>query len=180
VHDVLSLDLCTICKYFWSALFSYNEVLLQKQVERIKASSSFALLIDSSTDVSTEDHLLIYVRYLLPDMLVATTEYLTCVKLLATTADAITAVLLGVMTALGLDVQRMAGFCSDGVATMAGVKLGVAARLKAVNPHIIAVRCVAHRTALVMSDTAKSSPELQAVDSELRQVHNLFNHSNKR
>jgi hypothetical protein len=168
VYDVLSLDLCTICMYFWSALFSCSEVLLQKQVKWIKASSNFALLIDSSTNVSTEDHLLIYVRYLHPNTLVATTEYLTCVKLLATTADAITTVLLGVMTALGLDVQRMAGFCSDGAATMAGVKSGVAARLKAINPRIVAVRCVAHRTALVMNDTAKSSPELQAVDSELR------------
>jgi len=28
VYDVLSLDLCTICRYFWSALFSCNEVLL--------------------------------------------------------------------------------------------------------------------------------------------------------
>ncbi len=139
MYDVLSLDLCTICRYFWSALFSCSEVLLQKQVERIKASSSFALLIDSSTDVSTEDHLLIYVRYLHPDTLVATTEYLTYVKLLATTADAIIAILLGVMTALGLDVQRMAGFCSDGAATMAGMKSGVAARLKAVNPRIVAV-----------------------------------------
>jgi hypothetical protein len=63
---------------------------------------------------------------------------------------------------------------------MAGVKSGIVARLKEVNPRIVAVRCVAHRTALVMSDTAKSSPELQAVDSELRQVHNLFNHSSKR
>ncbi len=104
VYNVLSLDLCTICRYFWSALFNCSEVLLQKQVERIKASSSFALLIDSSTDMSTEDHLLIYVRYLHPDTLVATTEYMTCVKLLATTVDAITAVLLRVMTALGLDV----------------------------------------------------------------------------
>jgi hypothetical protein len=130
--------------------------------------------------MSTEDHLLIYVRYLHPDTLVATTEYLTCVKLLATIADAITTVLLGVMTALGLDVQRMAWFCSDGAATMAGMKSGVAARLKAVNPRIVAVRCVVHHTALVMSDTAKSNPELQAVDSELRQVHNLFNHSSKR
>jgi hypothetical protein len=130
--------------------------------------------------MSTEDHLLIYVRYLHPDTLVATTEYLTCVKLLATIADAITTVLLGVMTALGLDVQRMAWFCSDGAATMAGMKSGVAARLKAVNPRIVAVRCVVHHTALVMSDTAKSNSELQAVDSELRQVHNLFNHSSKR
>jgi len=102
------------------------------------------------------------------------------VKLLATTADAIIAVLLGVMTALGWDVQRMAGFYSDGAATMVGVKSGIATRLKAVNLRIVAVCCVAHRTALVMNDTTKSSPELQAVDSELRQVHNLFNHSNKR
>ncbi|KAH9567112.1 hypothetical protein CY35_03G013800 [Sphagnum magellanicum] len=72
-------------RYFWSALFSCSEVLLQKQVERIKASSSFALLIDSSTDVSTEDRLLIYVRYLHPDTLIVTTEYVTCMKLLATT-----------------------------------------------------------------------------------------------
>ncbi|KAH8939181.1 hypothetical protein BDL97_15G024600 [Sphagnum fallax] len=167
-------------RYFWSALFNYSEVLLQKQVERIKASSNFALLIDSSTNVSTKDHLLIYVKYLHLDTLVATTEYLTYVKLLATTADAITAVLLGVMTALGLDVQRMAGFYSDGATIMAGVKSGVVARLKAVNPCIVAVRCVVHRTALVMSNTAKSSSELQVVDSELRQVHNLFNHNSKR
>jgi len=107
-----------------------------------------------------EDHLLIYVRYLHPDTLVATTEYLTCVKLLAIITDAIIAILLGVMTALGLDVQRMARFCTNGAAIMAGVKSGVTARLKAVNPCIVAICCVAHRTALVMSDTAKSSPKL--------------------
>jgi hypothetical protein len=69
---------------------------------------------------------------------------------------------------LGLDVQCMAGFCNDGATTMAGMKSGVVAWLKAVNPHIIAVRCVAHRTALVMSDTAKSNSELHAVDSKLQ------------
>jgi len=74
----------------------------------------------------------------------------------------------------------MTGFCSDGAAIMTGVKSGVAARLKAVNPRIVAIRCVAHRTALVMRDTTKSNPELQAMDSKLRQVHNLFNHSSKR
>jgi hypothetical protein len=62
---------------------------------------------------------------------------------------------------------------------MAGVKSKVAARLKVVNPHIVVVRYVAHRTTLVMSDIAKSNPELQAVDSELLQVHNLFNHNSK-
>jgi hypothetical protein len=31
-----------------------------------------------------------------------------------------------------------------------------------------------------MSDTTKSNPELQAMDSKLRQVHNLFNHNSKR
>ncbi len=61
-----------------------------------------------------EDHLLIYVRYLHLDMLVATTEYLTCVKLLATTVDAIIAVLCNAW---------------QGYATMASVKSGVAARL---------------------------------------------------
>ena len=50
-------------RYFWSCLYALSEVVLLAQRSALLHSPFYNILIDSSTDISAEDHLLIYARY---------------------------------------------------------------------------------------------------------------------
>jgi hypothetical protein len=50
-------------RYFGGALFALSSCLLQSQLDRIAQSPYFSILMDSSTDVSTSDCVLLYVQY---------------------------------------------------------------------------------------------------------------------
>lgn len=50
-------------RYFWSCLFALSEILLCSQLTAIRASPFFSIMMDSSTDVTSESHVLIYVQY---------------------------------------------------------------------------------------------------------------------
>ena len=90
-------------------------------------------MADSSTDISGEDHLLLYVRYLNVDTFRHHTEYLCTVRLCQKTAQAIYSVICASLSALDLSLSRMIGFCSDGDAAFTGVINGVGTKLSECN-----------------------------------------------
>lgn len=51
-------------RYLWGTLFAISEQLLCAQLKALKDSPYFGILMDSSTDRSTKDHILVYVRHL--------------------------------------------------------------------------------------------------------------------
>lgn len=158
--------------------------LVSPQVSKINASPWYSILMDSSTDISGEDHLLIYVRYLAgAHFLIATTEYLCTVRVVSKTAEVVYNVLNKVLAALKIDKQRMRGFCSDGGSEFAGCHAGLAARLKADVPGLIFSHCAPHRFALSMGDAAKHDKcqsWLDRVDTILKTAHSLFSRATKR
>jgi hypothetical protein len=60
---------------------------------------------------------------------------------------------------------------------MTGKKNGVAAKMKADNPYLENVHCVAHRLALVMSQSADDVPNLKKVQETLTSIFYYFKHS---
>lgn len=174
-------------RYFWSCLFALSEVVLRLQLAAVGASPYFSIMMDSSTDINSEDHVLIYVQYVDRDTFTTHVQYLCAVKVTAKTAEVVYNALVMVLQALGIDIKRMAGFCSDGGSEYAGKHSGVAVTLKNNHvPYLITNHCAAHRAALVMSDTAKRFKggsdvmSLDELDHILRDVHGLFAHSSKR
>jgi hypothetical protein len=174
-------------RYFWSCLFALSEVLLLQQLARVELSPYFSIIMDSSTDISSEDHVLIYVQYLSVPSFRVCVEYLCTIKVGSKTADIVIAALRTVLTALQLNIKNMVGFCADGGSEYAGKHNGVAAQLKRDDvPYLITTHCAAHRAALVMGDQVKSQYNagddmtLDAVDQMLRGVHGLFAKSPKR
>ncbi|KAJ9517126.1 hypothetical protein QJQ45_009024 [Haematococcus lacustris] len=107
-------------RYFNAALYSISQTLLTQQLAAVRASPYFSLLADSSTDVGTEDHLLLYVRYLEPSSFIYHTSFLCAVKVVGATSEHITAVILRVIDTLSLDVGKLVAFCSDGASTFMG------------------------------------------------------------
>ncbi|KAL6764302.1 hypothetical protein V8C86DRAFT_1685238 [Haematococcus lacustris] len=112
-------------RYFNAALYSISQTLLTQQLAAVRASPYFSLLADSSTDVGTEDHLLLYVRYLEPSSFIYHTSFLRAVKVEGATSEHITAVILRVIDTLSLDVGKLVAFCSDGASTFMGAHNGV-------------------------------------------------------
>lgn len=174
-------------RYFSSGLLSISEVLLSDQLQDIQRSPWYSLLADSSSDVSGEDHMLVYCRYLDPGNCTPVTRYLCTVYMPVKTGEATHLTLIAVMESLGLDPAKLVEFCSDGDSSFTGCNAGVTARFKRrlvkegevvyAMPWLVAVHCCAHKTALVAGDVAKGCPELKAIDSLLREVHGLFSHS---
>ncbi|KAJ9534319.1 hypothetical protein QJQ45_007011 [Haematococcus lacustris] len=167
-------------RYFNAALYSISQTLLTQQLAAVRASPYFSLLADSSTDVGTEDHLLLYVRYLEPSSFIYHTSFLCAVKVVGATSEHITAVILRVIDTLSLDVGKLVAFCSDGASTFMGAHNGVIAKLQQQHvSYMVGVHCVAHRTALVVGDAFRVSPLMQQLDSALKGVHSLFAKSPK-
>ncbi|KAJ9516339.1 hypothetical protein QJQ45_001026 [Haematococcus lacustris] len=167
-------------RYFNAALYSISQTLLTQQLAAVRASPYFSLLADSSTDVGTEDHLLLYVRYLEPSSFIYHTSFLCAVKVVGATSEHNTAVILRVIDTLSLDVGKLVAFCSDGASTFMGAHNRVIAKLQQQHvSYMVGVHCVAHRTTLVVGDAFRVSPLMQQLDSALKGVHSLFAKSPK-
>ncbi|KAJ9530154.1 hypothetical protein QJQ45_023442 [Haematococcus lacustris] len=83
-------------RYFNAALYSISQTLLTQQLAAVRASPYFSLLADSSTDVGTEDHLLLYVRYLEPSSFIYHTSFLCAVKVVGATSEQLDSAFKGV------------------------------------------------------------------------------------
>jgi hypothetical protein len=64
-HNVPFTVMYTCRRYFNACLMALSTVLLLEQVVQIKASPYYSLMVDSSTDISREDHLLVYCQAVL-------------------------------------------------------------------------------------------------------------------
>jgi hypothetical protein len=147
-------------RYFWACMFAISEVLLRRLIQDIKFTSrySFSIIMDSSTDVSAEDHVMIFISYTNKNF-ETKVVYLATVHVVSKTAQDIYNVLMSVLTALDLDKQRMVGFCSDGGSEYSGKHNGVTAKLLRELPWVLVTHCAAHRCALAMNDVEKTTTE---------------------
>jgi hypothetical protein len=83
-------------------------------------------------------------------------------------------------SSLGLEMSKIQVLCCDGDSTLMGNVSGLLARLRDVHRKtILAIHCMAHRTALLMSSAAKSV-QVKEIDKVLVKVYSLFNRSSKR
>jgi hypothetical protein len=167
-------------RYVWRCLFALSETMLGAQMSAAKNSPFFGLACDTSMDLTAEDHLIVVIRYLDTKTMEAKTQYLCTVDLHEKNAQAIASTLLCALKALGLDIRNLVSFAADGDATMMGRWKGVAALLAKEAPHLLATHCVAHRTALLMTDASKKVQALSDVDKCLLLAHRLFAKSSKK
>eukprot|EP00967_Tisochrysis_lutea_P067289 scaffold87859_cov18-Tisochrysis_lutea.AAC.1 len=158
-----------------------SEVLLCATIALVNASPLFALLCDGGTDISTQNHMMVYLRFLDVSTYAFVTVFLCCVGVKGNDADHHYSVLLGILESLGINKDKLVAICTDGASNYMGVHTGVQQQLREkLCPYIVGVHCSAHRTALVMNDAGKGNQCLETVDSLLKAVHGLFCKSHKR
>ncbi|XP_047480177.1 SCAN domain-containing protein 3-like [Penaeus chinensis] len=128
-------------------------------VNKLKASQSFSLQVDESTDISGQAQLVSFVRYIDEDDIKE--HILFCKKMEEhTTGEAIFNVINQFFTEQGLGWKSCMSMCTDAAASMTGKVKGLVARIKKENPDVEWTHCIIHRESLA---SKKMSSQLHEI-----------------
>ena len=128
-------------------------------LDRLRSCEQFSIQLAESTNVSSAAQLIVLVRYPWEGSILE--DFLFCKEVPGrTTGEEIFRLLDAFMTETGLNWEKCVAVCTDGAAAMTGRKSGVIARIKAVNPKVMATHCMLHRQALACKGM---EPDLHSV-----------------
>ena len=115
---------------------------------------------DTSTDVTTIDKEIVYVRVTINQMLfLVSVESANATGIVKSIDDA-----FGNLRSSPEEVRKkIVSLATDGASVMVGRHAGVAAMLKQDVPHLVSIHCVAHRLGLAILDAIKDKPCLQEI-----------------
>ncbi|MCO5594442.1 hypothetical protein L7F22_048472 [Adiantum nelumboides] len=135
-------------------------------------SSFFAILIDDSTDLTFEKHMIVYVTYLEDERRgPPICKFVALLPLVDGKAQTKFDELIALIQRMGSRLEKWIGFASDGASCMRGVNNGMLAKIRHKFPNIIGVHCIAHRKALVVSDACDNFKEFGYLDTFANKVH---------
>ena len=142
--------------------------LQDKLLENVKKAHCFGLLSDEVTDVSVLEMLITFIQHFDNKTGNVETRVLFVEDVLknssSANAETIFSVLTSQLTKIGLEVKNCSSLVSDGAAVMTGLRGGVAARLKEVNPRLISMHCLCHKLALACTDTSAQIEYIKNVE----------------
>ena len=115
-------------------------------------------MVDESTDISVLGHLVVFATFLEDGVPTCVFLGLLHIQGGKKNASMIYELILTSLNQWGLNLDKFVDFGYDGASMMMGIRNGVVARLKnKVNPFILSIYCVAHRTNLASLDAANSA-----------------------
>ena len=152
-----------------------NCVVEEEVLSDMKGSSSDSVMADESTDVSVLKQLVLYGRAVVKGEL--KTRFLKIIDLNDGKAPTIVDAITTFLQSVGLSIDDLSSFGSDGASVMTGRHRGVAASLKAMNSHIISVHCVCHRLALATGQASTDIKYLRKMKEYLLALWKYFHYS---
>lgn len=175
----------------YASYLSYSSSLLFLQAcyaqlyERIQCdivdSPFFSLMVDESTDVSNEHHMIVCVTYLSNKGNGSICNRF--IKLLHTrngTSLALFEALNEFLRDYGLAKSKLVGFSTDGCTVMTGSENGLVTCFAREVPHLVGVHCIAHRDALAAKDALSAFPIFDIVEKGAKKAFKWVNSSYKR
>ncbi|MCO5595157.1 hypothetical protein L7F22_049196 [Adiantum nelumboides] len=153
--------------------------IMQETLEKVQMSPWFGVVVDESTDISINHHMVMYLSYLEYGSMPCNAFY-GIIRTNDSTAKGIFDTIMLELERSNLDLSKLIAFGSDGCNTMVGRKKGVATLLKKVNPMLTSIHCVAHRTNLATSDTSKKIDFAKRIDVLVNGIANYFSSSSNR
>ncbi|KAH7969619.1 hypothetical protein HPB52_020329 [Rhipicephalus sanguineus] len=139
--------------------------------------SSYSLIVDESTDISTTKQLCIVVRFLNSAENKIATTLLDLVELSDGTAQKLHVTVMKTLDKHGLP-KTCLGLCTDGANSMSGNHNSLFSRLREDNNELVLVKCAGHSLDLVASKSMEAIPS--AVEHLVGETHSFFAHSSCR
>lgn len=139
----------------------------------------FSLLIDESTDITTEKYIGFAIIYFSERHRKINYTFLGLVKVENGEAQTIYEAILNLLKEFGLKVDKIRGIGTDNANTMVGEKSGVYALLKALNPNIVLCRCMNHSLQLAVCYAAGEN-FWRTLDFIIENTYSWFSKSSNR
>ncbi|MEE6467962.1 hypothetical protein FKM82_008120 [Ascaphus truei] len=150
-------------------------------VAEVKSSSFFSVLLAGSTDKSTTEQLIMYMKYCKDGCIKET--FLSIVPLQIGTGQGYFDALQEELLKYGLhwrNGEQLVGLGTDGAASMLGSVNGLAAKVKRDVKHLISVHRVAHKLQLCVLKSVKDATYISKVDDVLIGLFKFYGSSPKR
>ena len=113
-------------------------------------------------DVTNEEQLVIWFRWV-DENLEVHEDFVGLHPLSDTKADTIVNIILDTIQRMGLKMENASRQCYDGASTMAGVKNGIAAKIKLLNDTALYTHCNGHALNLTLNECIRNTKDLNNV-----------------
>ena len=172
-----------------SMIIVLSDIIKEELVKKIRKSKSYTCLIDEVTDISNVQNLLTFIRFYGMEKAMTVSKFVNTCGILreseTTSPDdlSIFFCLKNVLeNNLGLNLEELIGFCSDGASAITWKDNGVAARFKQLEEcsRMLSVHCICHRLALACGDTRDDLKFISDFATTMIQLRTFLKSSPKR
>ena len=159
---------------------SIASVELSNLINSLNEKEFFSLLLDGSTDVSTMEQEIVYVRFMVDGR--PKNELLGMMSVKQANAEAILEGLNIFMNDLGIIdwKRRLIALGTDGASVNVGIHGCLGALLKREIPHLLQVHCEAHKLELAVLDACKEIDYVNKFLDIVKGLITFYSHSSKR
>lgn len=158
------------------------DVIEKSLISDIQNSGYCGVMLDETCDISIEKKLVIYVRFIKNGKV--TVAYIGNKQITDCTADGIKNSLCDFLLEKNLvlnnDYSRCMGLGTDGASVMTRCRNGLGMKLKAYNPELVQVHCVAHRLNLAASQAGKGIPYMEEYQTYIHNLYRFYSDSSVR
>eukprot|EP00794_Sanderia_malayensis_P013730 gene13730-15162_t len=154
-----------------------GEEIVSEIVKMIRDCRAWALIADTTPDVSKHEQLSICIR-VVTRAGQCSENLLFCKRASGTTALEIYNCIAAALASKEISFGKLVAQTYDGASNMSGCYNGLQAIIKEkVGDHVVYVHCYAHTLNLVLSDSAGASVEVIKLFDNLEKLYNLFRKS---
>ncbi|XP_069675925.1 52 kDa repressor of the inhibitor of the protein kinase-like [Periplaneta americana] len=154
-------------------------IIEKKIVEEVNQSKYFSILVDETTDNSSNEQLSLCVRFVDREKCYLHEEFLRFVVVQDLSREALSKVVLSELWDLGLDISNLRGQGYDGDANMSGKFRGVQAQILKEQPLAYYMHCASHCLNLSLSKSCSVPSVRQTVDT-VAEIAKYVRESSKR
>ncbi|VDI24426.1 Hypothetical predicted protein [Mytilus galloprovincialis] len=156
-----------------------GDEVLEVILSRARCAKWFSIMADECTDVANLEQMAVCIRFVDVKSIV-NEDFIGFVPLDKVDAASISTALLKIMEDCKLDLRNLRGQGYDGASVMSGLKSGVSARIKELQPRAEYHHCRAHALNLVISSSCRSVDMIRTVFDDVNQLTWFLGGSPKR
>ncbi|XP_063747545.1 zinc finger MYM-type protein 1-like [Eleginops maclovinus] len=153
--------------------------VMRTLIGEIKSAEFFSVIMDETADITVKEQVSICFRFVTED-LEPEELFLGFYQTSKTTAETLFQLLKDVLVRFSLPVSKCRGQCYDGASNVSGIRTGLQARMRELEPRAQYIHCTAHVMNLVVHDVAQNIPPCRNFMVLIRDMVTLIRNSPKR
>ena len=138
----------------------------------------FSIIIDETTDISSEKLLAIVVRFFCAKEKRVKSQFLKLLEVAESDADTLVRALTSFFNKNQIPLSNIIGYASDTTNVMFGQHHSVITLLKGIIPHFYTMKCLCHSAHLCASHACERLP--RSIEDLVCEIYSHFSHSAKR